>query len=50
MRWNTRRELQADIADFYYLEADLLDERQYEAWLDLLADDIVYFMPISTLR
>lgn len=48
MPWTTRRDLQADIADFYYLEADLLDERQYEAWLDLLADDIVYFMPIRS--
>lgn len=38
--------LKADIEDFLYLEADLLDERRFRDWLDLLADDISYFMPI----
>ena len=38
--------LKADVEDFYYREADLLDERRFREWLDLLADDIVYFMPI----
>ncbi len=38
--------LKADIEDFYYHEADLLDERRFREWLDLLADDITYFMPI----
>ncbi len=38
--------LKADIEDFYYHEADLLDERRFRDWLDLLADDISYFMPI----
>ena len=38
--------LKADIEDFYYHEADLLDDRRYRDWLDLLADDISYFMPI----
>jgi 3-phenylpropionate/cinnamic acid dioxygenase small subunit len=38
--------LKADIEDFLYAEADLLDERRYRDWLDLLADDIIYFMPI----
>src|SRR5262249_1410667 len=38
--------LKADIEDFYYHEADLLDERCYRDWLDLFADDISYFMPI----
>ena len=32
--------------DFLYSEADLLDERQFRDWLNLLADDITYFMPI----
>jgi 3-phenylpropionate/cinnamic acid dioxygenase small subunit len=31
---------------FLYREADLLDTRRYEDWLDTLHDDIVYFMPI----
>lgn len=40
------RELQAEVAGFYYFEADLLDNRRYTEWLDLLADDVVYFMPM----
>jgi 3-phenylpropionate/cinnamic acid dioxygenase small subunit len=39
-------ELKSEIEDFLYTEAELLDERRFEDWLDLLADDIVYFMPI----
>ncbi len=38
--------LKADVEDFYYHEADLLDERRFREWLDLLAEDITYFMPI----
>lgn len=38
--------LRADIEDFLYGEADLLDERRFRDWLDLLAEDIVYFMPM----
>ena len=39
-------ELKQDIEDFLYLEADLLDQRRFKEWLDLLAEDLVYFMPI----
>jgi 3-phenylpropionate/cinnamic acid dioxygenase small subunit len=28
------------------LAADLLDEREYDKWLDLLTEDIVYWMPM----
>src|SRR5215204_7415467 len=35
-----------EITDFLYREAELLDERRYREWLDLLADDIRYWMPI----
>jgi 3-phenylpropionate/cinnamic acid dioxygenase small subunit len=38
--------LERDVANFLYHEAELLDERRYEEWLDLLADDIRYWMPI----
>jgi 3-phenylpropionate/cinnamic acid dioxygenase small subunit len=38
--------LKADVEDFYYHEADLLDERRYRDWLELLTEDITYFMPI----
>ena len=38
--------LQREIEAFYYAEAGLLDARRFEEWLDLLTDDIVYFMPL----
>ncbi|WP_024510483.1 3-phenylpropionate/cinnamic acid dioxygenase subunit beta [Bradyrhizobium sp. ARR65] len=38
--------LKADVEDFYYYEADLLDARRFREWLDLLTEDISYFMPI----
>lgn len=39
-------QLKADVEDFYYREADLLDDRRFRDWLELLAEDITYFMPI----
>jgi 3-phenylpropionate/cinnamic acid dioxygenase small subunit len=39
-------ELRRQIEDFYYLEAELLDDRKLREWLDLLTDDIRYWMPI----
>ena len=38
--------LERDVANFLYHEAELLDERRYEDWLALLAEDIRYWMPI----
>ena len=38
--------LMREIEDFFYKEADLLDEREYDQWLDLLTEDIVYWMPM----
>jgi 3-phenylpropionate/cinnamic acid dioxygenase small subunit len=38
--------LQQEVQEFLYREARLLDERRLNEWLDLLADDIHYFMPI----
>ena len=35
-----------DVAEFLYREAEILDERRYEEWLALLADDIRYWMPM----
>jgi 3-phenylpropionate/cinnamic acid dioxygenase small subunit len=40
-------ELKDDVENFLYLEAELLDERRFSAWLELLTDDLVYFMPIQ---
>ncbi len=31
---------------FLYREADLIDTRQYEDWLDTLHEELVYFMPM----
>lgn len=39
--------LKADVEDFLYSEAELLDTRRFEDWLEVLADDIVYFMPVK---
>ena len=38
--------LKQEIEDLLYLEAELLDERRYEEWLDLLCEDIRYYMPM----
>jgi len=38
--------LKQEIEDFLYREADLLDERRYEEWLALLAEDVRYWMPM----
>jgi len=38
--------LRAEIEEFFYLEADLLDERRFREWLDLLADDLRYEVPV----
>jgi 3-phenylpropionate/cinnamic acid dioxygenase small subunit len=35
-----------EIAEFLYAEAELLDDRRYEDWLELLTDDIRYWMPM----
>jgi len=38
--------LMREIEDFLYAEADLLDERQFEKWLELFTDDLRYWMPM----
>jgi 3-phenylpropionate/cinnamic acid dioxygenase small subunit len=38
--------LKQEIEEFLYREADLLDERRYEEWLALVADDVRYWMPM----
>jgi 3-phenylpropionate/cinnamic acid dioxygenase small subunit len=38
--------LKQEVEAFLYHEAELLDERRYEAWLELLAEDIRYWMPM----
>jgi 3-phenylpropionate/cinnamic acid dioxygenase small subunit len=38
-------ELQLAVEQFYYREARLLDNRQYQTWLGLCSEDIRYVMP-----
>jgi len=38
-------ELQHAVEQWYYREARLLDARQYQTWLGLVADDVRYVMP-----
>ena len=38
--------LRQEIEEFLYHEADLLDERRYEDWLALIAEDVRYWMPM----
>jgi len=42
----TRLLLTLEIAQYFYTEAELLDERRYDEWLALLTDDIRYWMPM----
>ena len=44
--FDARMRLTFELSEFFYREADLLDARDFDAWLELFADDLVYFMPI----
>ncbi|WP_433476264.1 3-phenylpropionate/cinnamic acid dioxygenase subunit beta [Spirillospora sp. CA-142024] len=44
------RDTHFEVEQFYYAEADLLDAGRYADWLDLLADDLDYWMPTRTNR
>jgi len=39
-----------EVEQFYYREAELLDDGRYTDWLELLADDLDYWMPTRTNR
>ena len=38
--------LKEEVERFLYHEAELLDERRYEEWLDLFTEDVRYWMPM----
>lgn len=46
MRPEDRRSVEA----FLYREARLLDQRRYRDWLDMLADDLQYWIPVRSTR
>ncbi|HXP93552.1 MAG TPA: aromatic-ring-hydroxylating dioxygenase subunit beta, partial [Candidatus Binatia bacterium] len=39
--------LQHEVEAFFTKEVELLDERRFDEWLDLLAEDVRYWMPIA---
>lgn len=39
-------EIKREVEEFLYDEANLLDGRAFKEWLDTLAEDLVYFMPM----
>jgi 3-phenylpropionate/cinnamic acid dioxygenase small subunit len=39
-------EVRREVEEFLYDEAELLDTRNFRAWLDTLSEDLVYFMPM----
>ena len=42
--------LRASVEDFYFEEADLLDQFRLREWLELLTDDVTYRIPIRVNR
>jgi len=42
--------LQFELEQFLYEEASLIDERRFDEWLELLADDLEYWMPVRSTR
>jgi 3-phenylpropionate/cinnamic acid dioxygenase small subunit len=42
--------VRAEIEQFLYFEAELLDDRRFSDWLSLCADDIHYWMPLRRNR
>lgn len=43
-------ERQHAVEQFYYREARLLDDRRFLAWLDLLAEDVRYVIPVRHIE
>jgi 3-phenylpropionate/cinnamic acid dioxygenase small subunit len=44
------RDIHFEVEQFYYEEAELLDDGRFTDWLDLLAEDLDYWMPTRTNR
>jgi biphenyl 2,3-dioxygenase beta subunit len=42
--------LQWEVEQFLYHEAELLDSRQFDQWLELFTDDLHYWMPLKYNR
>jgi 3-phenylpropionate/cinnamic acid dioxygenase small subunit len=44
------RDIHFEVEQFYFEEAELLDDGRYADWLELLAEDVDYWMPTRTNR
>src|ERR1700743_3794643 len=44
------RDLQQAIEQFLFYEASLQDDHDFDAWYDLMADDLRYVMPIRSTK
>ena len=42
-----RMELKERVEDFFAFESELLDDRQFDTWLALFAEDARYWMPVA---
>lgn len=42
--------MRIELQDLYYAEAEMLDERRWEDWLELFSDDLEYTAPIRVMR
>ena len=40
-------DLHREVEQFLYLQAELLDDKQWQAWIDLFAADGTYWMPVA---
>jgi 3-phenylpropionate/cinnamic acid dioxygenase small subunit len=50
MTYRVDVDLLREVEQFLYWEARLLDERRFEEWVALFADDVHYWMPSRTTR
>lgn len=48
--YNVEPEIYREVAGFLLKEAELLDTRKFEMWLDLLTDDVEYLIPVRATQ
>jgi 3-phenylpropionate/cinnamic acid dioxygenase small subunit len=48
--YQRRAALREEVREWYYREADLLDDQDLHEWLELCADDIEYIVPVRVTR
>jgi 3-phenylpropionate/cinnamic acid dioxygenase small subunit len=45
--WDAQRDVHREIEQFLYRQSELLDAKQWQDYIDLFADDGVYWMPVT---